>query len=202
MPTPNVPQPMGKQGVQSSIREKGSVERQIKVLESAMRNMVQSELGTIRTEMQTGMAKPCHRWQDKLRAALNPPEKSQRRITSYVSHQENRTHLASFQTHKLIKSPYPFSHTDYTPTVRPRRDENISQIQYSLRKIQPSQINHSPTERTEEQITHTWNLKRDKAFKQLLSAQVTPYDGSNCMDYHPWKNSLEQEVRDLNLAET
>ena len=43
---------MGAQEVQSSPRDQSSVEQQIQILASAMKDMIRSELGTIRKEIQ------------------------------------------------------------------------------------------------------------------------------------------------------
>ena len=58
--------------------------------------------------------------------------------------------------------PSPFSLRYYTLTTSLERNVNVPET------------NLSPTERTEDPGTYTLNLKRDKAFKQLLSSQVTP----------------------------
>ena len=56
-------------------------------------------------------------------------------------------------------------------------------------------------ERQEEgSASNTWNLKRDKAFKQLISSQATTYDGTNCMEYRPWKDELEREASNLHFT--
>ena len=97
--------------------------------------------------------------------------------------------------------PTPFPHRGHPSPTDRRRDQNIPEIQQYLNRTEPSQSN--PTEdQNDAPLTHTWNLKRDKAFKQILSAHVTPYDGSDCMEYRPWKTALEQKVHDLHLTAT
>ena len=40
-------------------------------------------------------------------------------------------------------------------------------------------------------------LKCNKVFKQILAARATTFDGKNCLEYKPWKDSLIREVKGL-----
>ena len=44
---------------------------------------------------------------------------------------------------------------------------------------------------------HDHTLKRNKVFKQILAARATTFDGKNCLEYKPWKDSLVREVKGL-----
>ena len=54
---------------------------------------------------------------------------------------------------------------------------------------------HPPPQQSNESTTDP--LKRNKAFKQILTSKATQFDGTNCLDYKPWKDALLREVAGL-----
>ena len=166
---------MGTQKTQTLPRELGSVEQQIQNLAVLVKDMVQTEIELIRTDMS-------HVY-DQMMSSV------EKRI-------DNRTHLnieLTMTDHQPFAAPRvcnppgfmsdpqarhnllrPFSHTSESLPTKEGGGDNT---------INPQQLR--------------W--KQEKAFQHRLTAKGIKYDGSSRVNYRPWKETLEREVQGLQL---
>ena len=86
-------------------------------------------------------------------------------------------------------------------------DEVATQLQLALRPIlEELHVMQNSSTQYKYQVPNVSSnaldltFKRNKAFKQILDARATVFDGSSRLQYLDWKEALQREVLGLNLT--
>lgn len=162
----------------TATRKSGPAERQIETLADSIKDIVRMEMVSaiqiIQQENQKRM------------------DSIQQRLDKQLTHQGPPSFTPPFSHHQpsqlhCVEDNRNVRFHDYIAQENRQRD------------ISPNS-SVSPTRQTAPSSQNTRAISRDKSLKTILSAQVTKYDGLDCMEYRPWKTDLEREVQDLQLT--